>query len=203
MKTTIYIKPRSSGKTSQAVNFAKAVQGEVLVLVYNSVARQEWLNQLGDSYSNIHVNYYYPDRAKIDRMFQGRTFEAVIIDEFLLGRTIPIYQNVSRWQQSIKHLYLVGTPDLAVRKVLFDDIARVKSMYRYEAAKEYILTKYKDSTDCNERIFDYWWYSFLTDFGAYIVKDDFRYDVRTDEHVLGQYGTDAYNLIIKNQIWLD
>ena len=198
MKKTIYIKPRQSGKTSQVVNLVKRTKGHILILCpglgYSEIYKREFRDE-------SRVTIAYPNE-KINEFISGRTFEFVIVDEFMHYRdsiSRSLYEAITSRAMHIKNLYMIGTPYAFVDKEFFDRLKSYKRHIGYESCLEYFKSEFVVS----KKTFDYWFYNFMTDYDVNLVKDDFYYSEYSESELVGQHGEEVYNVIYGNKLWLD
>lgn len=196
MKKTIYIKPRQSGKTSQVINLVGRTKGHILILCPGVGYSQEYRREFKD---DPRIVITYPSE-KLVEFLRGRTFEFVIIDEFMNLRhsiSTRLYEDITKNSSSIKNLYMIGTPNAFVSETFFNQLKIYKNQLDYDRCWEY-FAKHHPTT---KQHFDYWFFNFMTDHDVNLVKDDFYYSMYSDQELLSIHGSDAFNVLYRNKIF--
>ena len=175
MEKQIYVKPRQTGKTNQAVHVFKSMlrdEGAVGVfLCYNSGMVNNVKRILGNDYNfdKMKICTYSSVRPEL---FAGHNFNVVVMDEFLNIQSRlqkETYKVISKIEDRIKLLFMISTPNMQVQPELFEYIKEYKYIKTFAEILEYCESNFW----VDRNIVEYWHYNFMTDADAVVVVDNF------------------------------
>jgi hypothetical protein len=192
MKKQIYIKPRQTGKTHNAIEVFKRCKGNKLFICYNSGARNDIMKKVNEP--NAKITFY---NSIIGGALEGQNWDLIVLDEFMFyPKQIEIYRTLTAMQRNINVLYMCSTPNGTIPQEMFDYIVASKGVVRGEVMLAHCMSNYW----IDERQFDYWFYNFITDKDSNLVFDNFFMCNGDETDMERQLGTEAYELYIKNKM---